>query len=418
MLATLIPLFDNRMNVCAYSVFAQKRDYLAEPSYAGTGRLDGAGDIVGMEIVDNMGIETLAGDCIVFIEVNSVSIFSDIPAMCKTPHEKVVLLIDHSVKPTEMNLNRLDQLKDEGFELAIRRLHEDEFEEFAPILGMMSYILLNYKKLTNFRLVRNRFNANYPNLKLCAVDVNTLEEYEEIKDSGDYALYEGNFFRMPIRKKDKKVAPLKMTYLRLLNVVEETDFELTDAADVIGHDTALVISLLKIVNGLTVNAGVSSVRHATAMLGQRELKKWINAAITKELCADKPTEIMRLSMVRAKFAENLAPLFGMRNFSAELFLTGLFSVLDVILGTTMERALEMMNVSALIKEALLNDEGKLAPVLEFVLAYEDASWQEVSRRMMLDKLSMDDVYNAYISAMKWYTELITEAEEKAPLWKK
>ena len=46
MLATLIPLFDNRMNVCAYSVFAQKRDYLAEPSYAGTGRLDGAGDIV------------------------------------------------------------------------------------------------------------------------------------------------------------------------------------------------------------------------------------------------------------------------------------------------------------------------------------------------------------------------------------
>ena len=418
MLATLIPLFDNEMNVCAYSVFAQKRNILAQPSYAGTGRLDGAGAITGMEIVENLGLETLAGDKLVFIEVNGYSVFSDIEKMCTAPHDRVVLLIDHSVKPTEMYLSRLNELKEAGFKLAIRRLHEDEFTDFGPVLSMMSYIFLNYKKLSNFRLIRNGFNAMYPEMELCAVDVNTREEYEEIKDTGDYCLYEGTFFRMPIRKKDKKVAPLKMTYLRLLNVVEETDFELTDAADVIGHDTALVISLLKIVNGLTVNAGVSSVRHATAMLGQRELKKWINAAITKELCADKPSEIMRLSMVRAKFCENLSPIFGMRNYSAELFLTGLFSVLDVILGTSMERSLEMMNVSSLIKDALLTDSGPLAVVLDFVRIYEDASWQEVSRRMLLKKFDSDEVYDAYVGALRWYKELITEeGSAKDPLVK-
>ena len=46
MLATLIPLFDGKMAVCAYSLFAQKHNYLLNPSLLGTGSLDGAGTIL------------------------------------------------------------------------------------------------------------------------------------------------------------------------------------------------------------------------------------------------------------------------------------------------------------------------------------------------------------------------------------
>ena len=42
------------------------------------------------------------------------------------------------------------------------------------------------------------------------------------------------------------------------------------------------------------------------MLGQAELRKWINTAVVNELYADKPSEITRLSLLRAKFAEKLA----------------------------------------------------------------------------------------------------------------
>ena len=71
---------------------------------------------------------------------------------------------------------------------------------------------------------------------------------------------------------------------------------------------------------MTVNSEITSIRHAAAMLGQKELKKWINTAVTSELCADKPNEVTRLSLLRAKFAENLAPAFEMAGHSSELFL--------------------------------------------------------------------------------------------------
>ena len=60
MLATLIPLFDEKMAVKAYSLFTQKANHLTNPMLSGTGLNDGAGHIVGLEIINAMGIETLA----------------------------------------------------------------------------------------------------------------------------------------------------------------------------------------------------------------------------------------------------------------------------------------------------------------------------------------------------------------------
>ena len=107
-------------------------------------------------------------------------------------------------------------------------------------------------------------------------------------------------------------------------------------ASVIGHDTALVVSLLEMVNRMTAAGGVQNVNHAAAMLGQKELKRWISTAITKELLSDKPTEIMRLSLIRARFAENLSKVFELAAFSQDLFLAGMFSVVDIMLDKPME----------------------------------------------------------------------------------
>ena len=59
----------------------------------------------------------------------------------------------------------------------------------------------------------------------------------------------------------------------------------------IGKDTALVISLLEMVNKMTVNSNIASVRHAAAMLGQKELKRWINTAVTKGFIAFQDVEV-------------------------------------------------------------------------------------------------------------------------------
>ncbi len=405
MLATLIPLFDDAMQVKAYTIFSQKVNYLLEPALAGYTRYDGSGAILGLEIVDSMGMETLAADREVFVEMNSVSVFSEIETMCDAPHNKLVLLMDHTITPEDMYVDRLKELKEMGYLLAIRKLSIEQFEPYREVLRLMDFILLDHKKI-NIASAKIYFGKIYPNIKLVAVNVDTQEDYDKLIAQGGYHLYEGSFFRMPVVEGAQDVAPLKLTYIELLNVVNDADFDLSDAADVIGRDTALVISLLEMVNRMAYYSGITSVRHAAAMLGQKELKKWINTAVTKELCSDKPSEIMRISLLRAKFAENLAPLFEMAGQSSELFLVGLFSVLDIILDQTMEEALDLVKVSKSIYQALVNNAGEFASVLNFIKEYESASWQEISRQLVLMEVEMDPVYDAYIDALKWYRDLI------------
>ncbi len=407
MLATLIPLFDENMSVKAYSLFSQKNNYFLQPNYTSTGLLDGAGRINGLEIIDSMGIETLSTDKEIFVPINNIAIFSDISEQCKAPHERIVLLIDNSVIPNDMYINRMKELKSQGYRFAIRKLPVASFEDYRQILLLCDYIFLNHQKI-DITKAQIYFTKIYPNIKLIAGNIKTTEEFEQLKTNGGYTFYEGEFYRTPVTQGETDVSPLKINYIQLLNIVNEENFDLTDAADVIGRDTALVISLLKIVNRMSINSEITSIRHATAMLGQRELKKWTTTAVTKQLCLDKPNEVTRLSLLRAKFAENLAPVLSMAMKSQELFLMGLFSVLDIILDKPMDEALDMVIVSKDIRKALVDHSGPLSSAYNFILQYENANWQEVSRLMLVDNIDMDRVYNAYCDALKWYRKIFSE----------
>lgn len=404
MLATLIPLFDNSMNVPAYSIFAQRENLLANPGLLGTRSLDMASTVVGFEIVNNMGIDSLSNDSRVFVEVNNISIYSGIETACLANPSRVILLADKTIIPTKPYVERMKVLKDKGFSLAIKGLAYTQFEDYAEILKLVDYIFLDHARM-NINVAKSYFSSRYPGLKLVAVDVNSREDYESLTEKEGYALYEGEFFRVPVTSKGADVSPLKANYIELMNIVNAPDFELTDAADVISRDTALVISLLQMVNKMSRNSEITSVRHAAAMLGQKELKKWINTALTKELCSDRPNEITRLSLLRARFAENIAPYFEKALFSGELFLMGLFSVLDIILDKPMEEALSMVRVSKEIHETLVERKGEFAPILEFIENYENANFQAVSRQMMLLGIKDDDIYNAYVEALSWFSQM-------------
>ena len=405
MLATLIPLFDNRMSVSAYSVFARKTNLFLNPSFMAGARFDGAGTVPELEVVSNMGVATLSGGKEVFVPINQFSIFSEISLQCTVPPEKVVLLMDNSILPEAEYIKRVKELKEQGYKLAIRKIPISSFEDYKEIISQCNYILLDHAKI-DISKAKIYFGRQYPNIKLCAVNVDTKEQYDKLVEDGGYDLYEGGFFRMPVTKSETEVSPLKVNYIELLNVVNAPDYDLTDAADVIGKDPALVISLLEMVNRMAFNSEITSIRHAAAMLGQKELKRWINTAVTKELCADKPTEIIRLVMIRAKFAENLASEFEMAMHAPELFIMGLFSALDIMLEKTMPEALDMVQVSKNVREALLEDKGDFAKVLDFIKCYEDADWTEISRILVLEDIDMNDVYTAYLGALRWYRDLI------------
>lgn len=404
MLATLVPFFDADMKVCAYSLFSQKANYLLNPELQGSAVLDGSGRVSGLDTIQNIGLDTLTPDSKVFLPVNPINIFADIETQAEGMQDRLVLLCDNAFTNTEAYQNRLKQLKENGFQLAIMKLAVSELESYKEILGLMDYIILDCKRVEVTK-AKIYFSHLYPNIKICVGNVENQDLFDKLKGDSAFYLFEGNFYRLPVTQGDTEIEPLKVNYLELMKIVNDADYELTQAADIIGRDTALVLSLLEVVNRIAINSEVTSIRHAAAILGQKELKKWINTVITKELCADRPNEITRISLLRAKFAECLAQSFGLAMKASELFLLGLFSVLDIILNVPLQEALGRVNVSKDIENALINHRGELADVYDFIIAYENADWQEVCRLLIVKNIDIDTVYEAYTESVIWYKEM-------------
>ena len=409
MMLTLIPFFDRNMSVSAYSLFTRKNNFLMNPSLLGSRQFDGAAYVDGLELIQELGTTTLSGGKPIFVSLNNISIFSSLESECKNTNHAPILLIDQTFPPVSMYTDRIRELREFGYHFAIRNLPVHCYEDYAPILSQMDYILIDCQKIDAVK-ASFYFRKLYPDICICASNIPDTETFGKLSPAETISLFEGTFFRMPVTRGEHKVSPLKINYISLLNLIEEDDFDLTKAADIISQDTALIISLLRLANTRSFNSEITSVRVAVSMLGQKDLTRWIQTTVIEKLCSDKPNELMRLSLLRAKFAENLAPVFGMAMRSQELFLTGLFSILDIILDCSMEEALSMVRVSGKIRAALLEHPGPLAEVLHFIVKYESAEWQEVSRQLVLKNIEIPDVSQAWVSSLQWYAKLIAMNE--------
>lgn len=409
MMLTLIPFFDRNMSVSAYSLFTRKNNFLMNPSLLGSRQFDGAAYVDGLELIQELGTTTLSGGKPIFVSLNNISIFSSLESECKNANHAPILLIDQTFPPVSMYTDRIRELREFGYHFAIRNLPVHCYEDYAPILSQMDYILIDCQKIDAVK-ASFYFRKLYPDICICASNIPDTETFGKLSPAETISLFEGTFFRMPVTRGEHKVSPLKINYISLLNLIEEDDFDLTKAADIISQDTALIISLLRLANTRSFNSEITSVRVAVSMLGQKDLTRWIQTTVIEKLCSDKPNELMRLSLLRAKFAENLAPVFGMAMRSQELFLTGLFSILDIILDCSMEEALSMVRVSGKIRAALLEHTGSLAEVLHFIVKYESAEWQEVSRQLVLKNIEIPDVSHAWVSSLQWYAKLIAMNE--------
>lgn len=379
------------------------------PSLLGSRQFDGAAYVDGLELIQELGTTTLSGGKPIFVSLNNISIFSSLESECKNTNHAPILLIDQTFPPVSMYTDRIRELREFGYHFAIRNLPVHCYEDYAPILSQMDYILIDCQKIDAVK-ASFYFRKLYPDICICASNIPDMETFGKLSPAETISLFEGTFFRMPVTRGEHKVSPLKINYISLLNLIEEDDFDLTKAADIISQDTALIISLLRLANTRSFNSEITSVRVAVSMLGQKDLTRWFQTTVIEKLCSDKPNELMRLSLLRAKFAENLAPVFGMAMRSQELFLTGLFSILDIILDCSMEEALSMVRVSGKIRAALLERTGSLAEVLHFIVKYESAEWQEVSRQLVLKNIEIPDVSHAWVSSLQWYAKLIAMNE--------
>ena len=407
MLATLVPLFFEDMSVASYCLYAQKENMFEHPHLLGAGKYDGAGSIVGIEVFDSISETDLIDNCSIIIPINNISLFSNIEQQLTRFQGRIMLLLDQSIKPEDSYSKRIVDLKNKGFKLAIKDLPLANVEDYKTLLKDFDLFLVNSDTGDVVEQAK-AFRKVLPSIDFCAENLHSKEEFDAAKDSGLFKIFEGTFFRIPINTQDTEVTPIKMNYMKLMSVINRPDFDLEDVANVIGQDPALSIELLKIANKLTLNSNIRSIQQATALLGQRELRRWLNTTLFNGLAAGKPNEITRLSLIRARFAENLALVFDYAMRKDELFLMGLCSLLNLILDMPMEEALTQVGVSNEIKKALVSGDGIFAPQLDFLLSYEAGDWQEVSRLMVLHDIEMHVVYDAYVEALKWYGNMFIE----------
>jgi EAL and modified HD-GYP domain-containing signal transduction protein len=328
----------------------------------------------------------------------------DIDRQFCLPKEDVVLLVDESMTPTDACLERIQFLKAHGYRFAGEKINN--YNGMHPIVELCDFLFISCKtpKFKDmFRILKQRYN----HLTFVASEVDFMTVFEEIQNE-KFDLFEGRFYSVPITRGVSQISPVKVNYINLINMVRSEDFDLDKAAKIIGQDTALTLSLLKLINSpyMKLSREIKTIKHAVAMMGQKEVRKWVTTAVAAMLCSDKPDEITKLSLIRAKFAENLATDFEMAMQSQSLFLMGLFSVLDVILGRPMSDALKVIHVSDDIRQALVERTGDFAKVMDLIYTYEAAHWTEVSRLMILNNLKARDVYEAYIDATLWYSSVV------------
>ena len=275
MLATLVPLFYEDMSVASYCLYAQKENMFENPHLLGAGKYDGAGSIVGIEVFESISEDDLADNCSVIIPINNISLFANIEQQLTGFHGRIILLIDHTIKPEESYNKRLQDLRSKGFKLALKDLALDEVDTYKFMLNDFDLLLVNSDSGDVISQAKE-LKKVVPNIDLCAENLHSKDEFEAAKASGLFKIFEGTFFRLPINEKDTEVSPIKINYMKLMSVINQPDFNLEDVANVVGQDPALSIELLKMANKLTINSHIRSINQATALLGQKEIRRWLD----------------------------------------------------------------------------------------------------------------------------------------------
>jgi EAL and modified HD-GYP domain-containing signal transduction protein len=271
------------------------------------------------DFINEIGLEALTGNQIIFVPVTNVLLVTDIEESLTVDPANVALLLGKNIKLSETNLKRVAKFKDLGFNIAFR--HHRDYQVLEPFLEYTDYIFCDNDP-ADITAAMTCAKKSRVMIKVIVSNINSLSDFDSIL-MFNADLYRGDFYtETRIINVDKPVSPLKINYLQLLNQANEEDFDFEDFAGIVQRDTALAVNFLKMVNSSSVvrSDKITSIKHAAALLGQKEIRKWVTSAVTTSLGMESPGEVTRLSMLRAKFCENLAPLFEMAIHKDNLFL--------------------------------------------------------------------------------------------------
>ncbi|MGH8855838.1 MAG: EAL and HDOD domain-containing protein [Telluria sp.] len=198
----------------------------------------------------------------------------------------------------------------------------------------------------------------------------------------------------------KGMNPTQAVILQLMQMVQNNE-DVPKLENVLKRDPALTYKLLRYINSAGFGAAreVQSLRQAIALMGYAPLYRWLVLLLATASSSGYSPVLMETAVVRGRLTELLGAA-QLRGEGENLFVCGMFSLLDRLLGLPMKEVLETVALPDEVVKALIGREGKYGPYLALAEACELNSNLVASLAASLD-LSPLDVNKAHLSALAW-----------------
>jgi EAL and modified HD-GYP domain-containing signal transduction protein len=295
------------------------------------------GDTATSKVLSNsffaMGIENVAGQKMAFINFPQKLIEDRVPLLL--PKEKLVVEILEDVQPVNSVITVCQEMNAEGYMIALDDFFYDA--SLDPLIASADIIKLDFRSMSSDELAKTVEELSGFGVNLLAEKVETYEEFTQAQQMG-FTYFQGYFFSKPQILQGKDVSGLQVNLLEIMAETNKKDFELPQLEKFIVRDVAISYKLLRYINSpffRRVNE-ISSISQAIVLLGEKGIKSFISLVAMAQLASEKPDELIRASIIRAKFCELIGEMNGSRANSAELFTLGLFSLIDAIMDDSME----------------------------------------------------------------------------------
>lgn len=395
------PIMDAKQNIIGYELFF--RHSADAESAIFEDDLKACSNVL-VNTIGDMDIEWLLGEKLAFINVSATILESDLLQLM--PPKRTVFEILRSVEPSDELLQRCKSLRDEGYQFALDNPHLNEYSK--TFLPFASYVKLDMQSTSLEEAKKLFLIYDSSKTQVIAEKVETASQYKACADIG-FKVFQGFYFAKPETFTTKVINASFDSVLMILNAVSsEADTTVIEAG--FKRDAALSFKLLRYINsvGFGLSCEIQSIHHAISILGRKQLYRWLTLLMVTAGENTTPPALMKTSITRGRLTELLGETYFEKQDRDNLFIVGVFSLLDVILQSPMLDILEKVQLPESVTEALLNRSGIYGPFLQLAEACEEsnnAKIEEIAAHLSYDA---SKVNQCHIAALAW-AEKMTES---------
>lgn len=346
--------------------------------------------------LNDMGTQWLLGDKQAFININTEVLLGEFVELL--PPKRTVLELLSGSTSDENIVQRIAALRAQGFQFSISTLEDSSL---LALLPHADYVKLNVLKLGLDKALALFGKLQSRAVRVIAENVESHHDFEACKKAG-FELFQGFYFAHPETLAAKVIHPAYASVLEILNLVSRKA-EIKEIELAFKHDVALSFKLLRYINsvGFGLSSEIQSIRHAITILGYDQLYRWLTLLMVTAGENSAPPALMKTAITRGRLTELLGAGYLSKQERDDLFIVGVFSLLDAMLEMPMEQALEKLNLTEPVTDALLHRSGVYGPFLQLSEACEGAEVEKIHE--LAESLVMDPemVNKCHIDALSW-----------------